>query len=183
MSWTASRRRDSVSASTASGSRYGAEPLHDVGDEAEEDARVGDEELRLVVVADEGQPALQDPPVLDVGDLGGEVVALDPVGVVEEVEGVVDGQAEAGPPGDEALVDLGRDADVGDLLEHLGRDGQQPDQGRAGPRAEHHLEAALEGEHLRVEARAGDDVGQQVLDVVEDRRTRRPSWRGGGSPP
>ena len=36
-----------------------------------------------------------------------------------------------------------------------------------GPRAEHHLEAALEGEDLGVEARAGDDVGQEVLDVVE----------------
>ena len=37
---------------------------------------------------------------------------------------------------------------------------------------EHHLEAALEGEHLGVEARAGDDVGQEVLDVVEDARLR-----------
>ena len=108
--------------------------LHDVGHQPEEDARVGDEELRLVVVADQGQPALQDTAVLDVGDLGGEVVALDPVRVVEEVEGVVDGQPEAGPPGDEALVDLGRDADLGDLVEHLGRHGQQPDEGRPGSR-------------------------------------------------
>ena len=44
----------------------------------------------------------------------------------------------------------------------------RPDERRAGPRPEHHLEAALEGEDLGIEARAGDDVGQQVLDVVED---------------
>ena len=35
---------------------------------------------------------------------------------------------------------------------------------------EHHLEASLEGEHLGVEARARDDVGQEVLDVVEAAR-------------
>ena len=91
------------------------------------------EELRLVVVADERQPALEDAPLLDVGDLGREVVALDAVGVVQEVQGVVDRQPEPGPPGDEALVDLGRDADLGDLLEDLRRDGQQPDEGRARP--------------------------------------------------
>ena len=50
------------------------------------------------------------------------------VGVVEEVQGVVDGQAEPGTPGDEALVDLGRDADLRDLVEDLGRHRQQPDQ-------------------------------------------------------
>ena len=160
-----------------------AEALHDVGDEPEEDARVGHEELRLVVVADERQAALEDAPLLDVGDLGREVVALDAVRVVEEVQGVVDGQAEAGPPGDQALVDLGRDAHLGDLVEDLGRHGQQPDQRRPGARAEHHLEAALEGEDLGVEARAGDDVGQQVLDVVEDARLGRPRSTGGGSPP
>ncbi len=33
--------------------------------------------------------------------------------------------------------------------------------------AEHHLERALEREHLGVEAGARDDVGQQVLHVVE----------------
>ena len=146
------------------------EPLHDVGHQAQEDARVGHEELRLVVVADERQAALEDAPVLDMGDLGREVVALDAVRVVEEVQGVVDGQAETGPPGDQTLVDLGRDAHLGDLVEDLGSDGQQPDQRRPGARPEHHLEAALEGEHLRVEARAGDDVGQQVLHVVEDAR-------------
>ena len=97
----------------------------------EEDARVGHEELRLVVVADERQAALEDAALLDVGDLGREVVALDAVGVVEEVQGVVDGEPEAGAPGHEALVDLGRDADLGDLVEHLGRDGQQPDQRRS----------------------------------------------------
>ena len=105
-------------------------------------------------------------------DLGREVVALDAVGVVEEVQGVVDGQAEAGPPRDEALVDLGGDPDLGDLVEDLRRDGQQADQRRPGARPEHHLEAALEGEDLGVEARARDDVGEQVLDVVEDARLR-----------
>ena len=121
-------------------------------DEAQEHARVGHEELRLVVVADEREPALEDAPVLDVRDLRREVVALDAVRVVEEVQGVVDGQAEPGAPGDQALVDLGRDADLGDLVEDLGGDGQQPDQRRPGARPEHHLEAALEGEHLGVEA-------------------------------
>ena len=106
----------------------------------------------------------------DVGDLRREAVALDPVGVVQEVEGVVDRQAEAGAPGDEALVHLGRDAHLGDLVEHLGRHGEQPDEGRAGPRPEHDLEAPLEGEDLGVEAGARDDVGQEVFDVVEDAR-------------
>ena len=110
-----------------------AEALHDVRHEAQEDARVGHEELRLVVVADERQAALQDAALLDVGDLGREVVALDAVRVVEEVQGVVDGQPEPRPPGDEALVDLGRDAHLGDLVEHLRRHGQQPDQRRARP--------------------------------------------------
>src|SRR5262245_9925088 len=62
------------------------EPIHDVGDEAKEHRRVGDEELGLVVVADEGQPTLEHAALLDVGDLGREVVALDAVGVVEEVQ-------------------------------------------------------------------------------------------------
>src|SRR5688572_362486 len=35
-------------------------PLHDVGHETQEDAGVGDEELRLVVVPDEREAALQD---------------------------------------------------------------------------------------------------------------------------
>src|SRR5688572_15163575 len=64
-----------------------AEPLEDVGDEPEEHARVGLEELRLVVVTNERQSTLEDAPLLDVGDLRREVVALDPVGVIEEVEG------------------------------------------------------------------------------------------------
>src|SRR4029079_14690248 len=46
-------------------------------------------------------------------------------------------------------------------------DGEQADQRRPRPGAEHHLQAALEGEHLRVEPGAGDDVGQEVLDVVQ----------------
>ena len=172
MSWIASRSRASGLGLDRVRLEIWPEALHDVGHEAQEDARVGHEELRLVVVADEGQAALQDAALLDVRDLRREVVALDAVGVVEEVQRVVDGEAEPRPPGDEPLVDLGRDADLGDLVEHLRRDGQQPDQRRPGARPEHHLQAALEGEHLRVEARAGDDVGQQVLDVVEHARLR-----------
>ncbi len=100
-------------------------------------------------------------------DLRREVVALDPVRVVEEVQGVVDGKPEPRAPRDQPLVDLGGDADLRDLVEHFRRHGQQPDQRRPRPRTEHDLEAALEREHLGVEARARDDVGQQVLDVVE----------------
>ena len=183
MSAIASRSRRERLGVDGVGLEVRPEALHDVGDEAEEDARVGHEELRLVVVADERQAALQDAPLLDVGDLGREVVALDAVRVVEEVERVVDGQAEARPPRDEPLVDLGRDADLGDLVEDLRRDGQQADERRPGARPEHHLEAALEGEHLGVEARARDDVGQQVLDVVEHARLGDRVGRGGGSPP
>src|SRR4029079_16974556 len=119
------------------------------------------------VVADERQAALKDAALLDVGDLRREVVALDAVGVVQEVQRVVDRQAEAGAPRDEPLVDLGRDADLGDLVEDLRRDRQQPDEGGPRPRAEHDLEAALEREDLGVEARTRDHVGQEVLDVVE----------------
>ncbi len=158
-----------VSASTLSGSRYGPEALEDVADEAQEDARVGDEELRLVVVAHERQSTLQDAPVVHVRDLGGEAVPLDPVRVVEEVEGVVDRQAEAGPPGRQALVHLGCDAHLADLVEHLGRHRQQPHQRRSGAGTEHDLQRPLEGEDLGIEAWAGDDVRQQVLDVVEHR--------------
>ena len=117
-----------------SGLEVWPEPVEDVRDEAVEHARVGDEELRLVVVAHERQPALEDAAVLDVGDLGREVVALDAVGVVQEVERVVDGQPEPCAPGDQPLVDLGRDADLGDLVEDLGRDRQQADQRGAGAR-------------------------------------------------
>ena len=169
-SWTASRRRVRDSSSTPSGSRYGPRRSRMSVDEPHEHGGVRDEELRLVVVADHRQAALEDPSLLDVGDLGREVVALDPVRVVEEVERVVDREAEPGAPRDEALVDLGRDADLGDLVEHLRCDGQEADERRARPRAEHHLQAALEGEHLGVEPRAGDDVGQQVLDVVQAAR-------------
>ena len=59
------------------------------------------------------------------------------------------------------------DAHLGHLVEDLRRHGQQADQRRPGAGAEHHLERALEGEDLGVEAGAGDDVGEQVLDVVE----------------
>jgi hypothetical protein len=103
-----------------------------------------------------------------VRDLGREVVALDAVGVVEEVERVVDREPESGAPGDEPLVELGRDADLGDLVEDLRGDGEQADERRAGAWPQHHLEAALQREDLGVEARARDHVGQQVLDVVED---------------
>src|SRR3954452_1907384 len=139
----------------ALGFEMGSEAFHDVRDEAQEDRRVGHEELRLVVVANERQPTLQDPAILDMRDLGREVVALDAVGVVEEVERVVDGEPEPRAPSDEPFVDLGRDADLGDLVEDLGRDGQQADERRPGARTEHHLEAPFEGEHLRVEARTG----------------------------
>jgi len=67
-------------------------------------------------------------------------------------------------------VHLRGDADLRDFVEDLRGDGQQADEGGPGSWPEHDLEAALEGEHLRVEARAGDDVGQQVLDVVEGAR-------------
>src|SRR5690349_24397348 len=70
------------------------EALQDVGDQPEEDARVGLEELRLVVVANERQSTLEDAPLLDMGDLRREVVTLDPVRVVQEVQGVVDRQTE-----------------------------------------------------------------------------------------
>jgi len=40
----------------------------------------------------------------------------------------------------------------------------------AGPRSEHHLERPLQGEHFRVEPGARDDVGQEVLDIVQDAR-------------
>ena len=159
-----------MSASTDSVSEVRPEPIHDVRDEAEEDRGVGDEELWLVVVADERQAALEDAALLDVRDLGREVVALDAVGVVEEVQGVVDREAEAGAPRDEAFVDLRRDPDLGDLVEDLGRDRQQADQGGPGPATEHHLEAPLQREDFAVEAGRGDDVGQEVLDVVERAR-------------
>ena len=56
---------------------------------------------------------------------------------------------------------------AGEVVEDLGAYRQQPNQCRPRPRAEHDLEAPLEGEHLGVEARARDDVRQEVLDVVE----------------
>src|SRR5664280_2773722 len=149
-----------------------AEPLQHVADEAQEDAGVRHEELRLVVVANQRQATLEDAAVLDVGDLGGERVALDSVRVVQEVEGVVDRQAEARPPGDEPFVHLGRDPDLGHLVEHLGRHGEQADERAPGARAEHDLERPLQREDLRIEARAGDDVGEEILDVVEHRGVR-----------
>ena len=103
------------------------------------------------------------------GDLGREVVALDAVGVVQEVQGVVDGQPEARPPGNEPLMNLGCDTNLGDLVEHLRSHRQKPDQCRSGAWPEHDLEAALEGEDLRIEAWIGDHVGQEILDVVQGR--------------
>jgi hypothetical protein len=94
-------------------------------------------------------------------------VALDAVGVVEEVQGVVDREPEARTPRDQPLVDLRRDPDLGDLVEDLRRDGQEPDERRPRAAPEHHLEAPLQREDLRIEPGARDDVGQQVLDVVE----------------
>jgi len=57
-----------------------------------------------------------------------------------------------------------------DFVEHLRRDGQQPDERGAGSPAEHDLEAALEREHLGIEAGRRDHVRQEVLDVVERAR-------------
>src|SRR5450759_2008815 len=121
-----------------------AQPLQHIAYEAQEDARIRDEELRLVVVANQRQAALEDTPVLDVRDLRGERVALDPIRVVEVVEGVVDREAEAGPPRHEPLVHLRGDPDLGDFVEDLRRHGQQADQRAAGARAEHHLERPLQ---------------------------------------
>src|SRR4051794_7042626 len=141
--------------------------VENVRDEAVEHRCVGNEELRLVVVAHERQSTLQHAPIVNMGNLRREVVALDAVGVIQEVERVVDRQAEPRAPCHEPLVDLGGDANLGDLVEDVGRDGEQADERRPGTRAEHHLEAPLEGEDFRVKARAGYDVGEQVLDVVE----------------
>ena len=55
------------------------------------------------------------------GNLRGEVVALDAVRVVEEIQRVVDCEPEAGAPRDKALVNLGRDADFGDFVENVAR--------------------------------------------------------------
>ena len=183
MSAIASRSRLSVSASTASDSRYGPSRSMMSATSPRKTPCVGHEELRLVVVADQRQAALQHAPLLDVGDLRREVVALDAVGVVQEVQRVVDRQAEAGAPRDEPLVDLGRDADLGDLVEDLRRHRQQPDQRRPRSRAEHDLEAALEREDLGVEARAGDRRRSGGPRCCRAPRARRPRSRGGGSPP
>src|SRR5262245_35240289 len=56
------------------------EPIEDVRHEPQVDRGIGHEELRLVVVADEREAALQDAPLLDMGNLRREVVALDAVG-------------------------------------------------------------------------------------------------------
>jgi len=93
-----------------------AKAFQEVDDEPEEDVRIGKEELRLVVVADQRQSTLQYPPLIDVGDLGREVMALDAVRVVEEVEGVIDGEAKAGASCHQPLMHFGRDAHLGDLV-------------------------------------------------------------------
>ena len=60
-----------------------------------------------------------------------------------------------------------RQPDLAELLEDAPVDGEEPDQGRAGARAEHHLQGALEGEDVGVESRARRHLGEQILDVVE----------------
>ena len=111
-----------------------AEPLEHVGRDAEQHVRIGDEELRLVVVAHQRQAALERQPGLGVRDLGAEVVALDAVGVVQEVQRVVDDEPEARAPADEPLLDLGRQPDLAELLEDPSVDGEEADQRRAGSR-------------------------------------------------
>ncbi len=101
------------------------------------------------------------------GDLRGEVVALDAIGVVQVVEGVIDRQPEPSPPGDQALLNFRRNSNLGDLVEYFGRDRHEPDQRRARAGPEHHLKRPLQGEDLGIEPRAGDDVCQEILDVVE----------------
>ena len=104
------------------------EPLHDVRGHRQQDVRIGDEELRLVVVADQGQATLQGGSSLRVEQLRPEVVALDAVGVVQVVERVVDGQAKASAPRDEPLVDLAWQAHLAGLVEDPAIDGEQADQ-------------------------------------------------------
>ncbi len=152
-----------------------AQALHDVCGHAQQHVGVGDEELRLVVVADQGQPSLQGQPALGVRQLRPEVVPLDAIRVVQEVQGVVDGQPESRAPADQALMHIRRQADLAHLVEDLARDGQQPHQRRAGAAAEHHLQRSLEREDVAVEARRGRHVGEQILDVVE-----RPRLSQGG---
>src|SRR3954453_19000245 len=142
--------------------------LKSVCDEGIEHPGICHQALRLLVVPNQRQSSLQNRPIVYVSDLGREVVALDSVGVVQVVQRVVDGEAEARAPGNEALMNVGRNADFRDLLEDVGADREKADQSGAGPSTQHHLQAALEGKNLRVEARAGDDVRQQVLDVVQD---------------
>ncbi|MBW3612698.1 MAG: GTPase Era, partial [Chloroflexi bacterium] len=128
---------------------------------------IGDEELRLVVVAHQRQATLQREARLGVRQLRAEVVALDAIGVVQEVQRVVDDQPEARPPADETLLDVRRQADLAQLLEHPAVDGEKPHQRRTRPPTEHHLERALQREDVGVEARARRHLCEQVLDVVE----------------
>jgi hypothetical protein len=44
---------------------------------------------------------------------------------------------------------------------------RKSDERRSRARPEHHLQRALEREDLRVEAGRRDDVGQEILDVIE----------------
>ncbi len=64
-------------------------------------------------------------------------------------------------------MDVGRDAHVADLVEHLAVDGEQPHERRSGAAAEHDLQGALEREDVRVEARRRRHLRQEILDVVE----------------
>src|ERR1035437_2927354 len=122
------------------GSEIGPKPLQNVNHDPEENTYIREKELRLVVVANKRETALENLALVGVGDLGREVVALDSVGVVQIVQSVVERQAEAGPPGDHPFLDLGRDPNLSRLLEDLRRNSQQADEGGSGPGAKHHLQ-------------------------------------------
>jgi len=85
-----------------------AELVEQVGRNLKEDARVGDKELRLVAVAHKGESPLQRSAIVGVCDLRGEVVPLNAVGVREEAERVINGEAESSAPPSEAINHLGR---------------------------------------------------------------------------
>ena len=144
-----------------------AEPLENIRGHGEQDVGIGDEELGLVVVADQGQATLERGSPLGMEQLRAEVMALDSVRVVQVVEGVVDREAKSRPPRDEPLVDLGRQPHLAGLIEDLAVDGEETDQRRAGATPEHHLQRALQGEDVRVEARRGGHLREEILDVVE----------------
>ena len=169
---TASLSRVSISVVDGVAVGVWAEALQEVDDQPEEHVRVGQEELRLVVVAHQRQTTLEHAPLIDVGDLGREVVALDAVRVVQEVERVVDGQAEPGAPGDQPLVHLGWMRTSATWSNTSGLTVSSPTSvvpARAPSITWSDRSSVNTSESNRG---AGDDVGEQVLDVVEHARFR-----------